>query len=121
MTLDRLYTSDYLQYDGPQAYAGMNRHTTLMLPGGLRGWTSSRKHEIVQATQQVTVHIECVLSLLCRLSHVLAIAHTGYGQYMLRFISVIGGFPMTLLVYWPLLIIPGSCVQSDHMFRVMSL
>jgi len=48
-----------------------------MLPGGLRGWTSSRKHEIVAATQQVTVHIEA------------AILNGAYGRiWMLRLTGV---------------------------------
>jgi len=56
-----------------------------MLPGGLRGWTSSRKHEIVQATQQVTVHIEA------------AILNGAYGRiWMLRLTGVgVCGFGST--------------------------
>ena len=109
VTQYRQYTSDHLQYIGPQAYAGMSRHTTLMLPGGLRGWTSSRKHETVQATQQVTVHRFVCCSCCVACSRVLAIAHTGYGQYMLRFISVIGGFPDDAV----------SVLATTHLPRIM--
>jgi len=65
----------------------------MVLPGGLRGWTSSRKHDTMQAIQQVTVHIETALLngaygriWMLRLTGVgvLGIGSTGVSGVMLR-------------------------------------
>nr|BAX09247.1 NADH dehydrogenase subunit 7 [Hemistasia phaeocysticola] len=87
--------------------SGARLHSTLMIPGGTRGWlTTSQRHDIMLAVHQVTLHIE--VSLLNGVySRIWMLRLTGIGVCGLSDIGLSGVMLRSTGIAWDLRVAVG--------------